>query len=234
MAANLKAGNIDGYCVGEPWNARAVIDNMGFVIATDQDLWPGHPEKVLGLTEDWVNRYPNSTVALVKALLEACEYCDHTHHREEIVDLLAQYQYVGADAKYIRPGFLDDYTFSTDAPPQSLPKFNQFFLGQTNYPNADEGLWMLTQLARWDLAPFPKNRIALLDRVYRVDVFTRAAQELGHPVLEPNRAPFALFDGVYFDPNDPLTYLKKFSISRTPRLETIPMEVAPAVEATPT
>ncbi|MEO1069179.1 MAG: nitrate ABC transporter ATP-binding protein, partial [Cyanobacteria bacterium J06638_6] len=149
MAANLKAGNIDGYCVGEPWNARAVVAGMGFVIATDQDLWPGHPEKMLGLTEAWVNRYPNSTVALVKALLEACEYCDDSRHRAEIVGMLAQYQYVGAEPQYIRPGFLDDYTFGTDAPAQSLPQFNQFYLGQANYPNADEGLWMLTQMARW-------------------------------------------------------------------------------------
>jgi nitrate/nitrite transport system ATP-binding protein len=180
-----------------------------------------------------VNRYPNSTVALVKALLEACEYCDAPRHRAEIVDLLAQYQYVGAEPQYLRPGFLDDYTFGTDAPAQSLPQFNQFYLGQANYPNADEGLWMLTQMARWDLAPFPKNRMELLERVYRVDLFTQATQALGHAVLAPNRAPFALFDGVYFDPNDPLTYLKKFSISRTPRLETVSMEASPAVGAGP-
>jgi nitrate/nitrite transport system ATP-binding protein len=226
MVSNLKAGNIDGYCVGEPWNSRAVYEGLGVVMATDLDLWPGHPEKVLGLQEAWVNAYPNTATALVKALLKACEYCDDYRNREEILQWLCQPEYVGSLPEYTRPGWLDPYSLGTDAAPQSLLRFNQFYVDQANYPNPDEGLWILTQLARWDLAPMPKNRVELLERVYRVDLFERAAEQLGHPVMAPNRQPFALFDGVYFDPDDPLSYLQKFSIRREFRVESVPLTTA--------
>ena len=103
MVTTLKAGSIDGYCVGEPWNSRAVQEDVGFVMATDLDLWAGHPEKVLGVREDWANQYPQTHLALVKALLEACEYCDDWRNREDLVELLARPEYVGAAPEYIRP-----------------------------------------------------------------------------------------------------------------------------------
>ncbi|MDX2096813.1 MAG: nitrate ABC transporter ATP-binding protein, partial [Leptolyngbyaceae cyanobacterium bins.59] len=81
MVSNLKAGNIDGFCAGEPWNSRAVYERLGFVMATDLDIWPGHTEKVLGVREEWANQYPQTHIALVKALLEACEYCDDRRNR---------------------------------------------------------------------------------------------------------------------------------------------------------
>ncbi len=68
MIANLQAGNIDGFCVGEPWNVRAAVEGIGYTIATDLEVWDGHPGKVLGVREDWAQAYPNTHIALVKAL----------------------------------------------------------------------------------------------------------------------------------------------------------------------
>lgn len=167
MFSNLKAGSIDGYCVGEPWNSRAVYEGLGFVIATDMELWPGHPEKVLGVREDWVNQHPQTHIAMVKALLEACQYCDDPRNREEILTLLTQDQYVGSAPEYTRPGFIDPYDRGTGEPLQRLSRYNQFFVDKANYPDQIEGLWLLTQLARWGLIPFPKNWINILDRVRR-------------------------------------------------------------------
>ncbi|MGH2412578.1 MAG: nitrate ABC transporter ATP-binding protein, partial [Microcystaceae cyanobacterium] len=149
MVANLKAGNIDGYCVGEPWNSRAVYEGLGYVVATDLEIWAGHPEKVLGLREDWVAKYPETHLALVKALLQACEYCDDRRNREGILDLLCQPAYVGSAPEYTRPGFIAPYNRGTEDPPQMLLRFNQFHVDQTNCPGRVEGLWILTQLARW-------------------------------------------------------------------------------------
>jgi nitrate/nitrite transport system ATP-binding protein len=109
MVANLKAGNLDGYCVGEPWNSRAVYEGLGYVIDTSLDIWAGHPEKVLGVKEEWVAKYPETHLALMRALLKACEYCDDRRNREEIMGLLCQPQYVGSLEDYTRPGFLDPY-----------------------------------------------------------------------------------------------------------------------------
>jgi nitrate/nitrite transport system ATP-binding protein len=214
MVANLGAGNIDGYCVGGPWNSHAVQDGLGFVIAHDLELWPGHPEKVLGVREDWANQHSQTQVALVKALLEACQYCDDPRNRQQILDWLCLPQYVGVAADVIKPGFLTPYHRGTAAEPEVLPRYNQFFVSQANCPDRVEGLWILTQLARWGLIPFPRNWIEVLNHVRRPEIYTQAAQELGLPGMGPNRQSIQLFDGTVFDPDDPIDYLHRLAIKR--------------------
>jgi nitrate/nitrite transport system ATP-binding protein len=221
MVDRLKSGEIDGYCVGEPWNSRAVYEGLGFVIATDLDIWQGNPEKVLGVREDWANQYPETHLALVKALLEACEYCDHHHHRQEIMQLLCQPQYLDSLPAYTRPGFIAPYNRGTHEQPRLLPRYHQFYVDQTNCPGRVEGLWILTQLARWGLTPFPKNWIEILDRVRRVDLFGEAARQLGLPDNEPDRASFQLFDGMVFNPDDPIGYLQRLDIHREIQIKEI-------------
>ncbi|ELR99913.1 nitrate ABC transporter ATP-binding protein [Gloeocapsa sp. PCC 73106] len=214
MVANLKAGNIDGYCVGEPWNSHAVHEGLGYVIATDLDIWPGHPEKVLGLREDWVAKHPETHIALVKALLRACEYCDDRRNREEILNLLCQPKYVGSLPEYTRPGFIGPYDRGDGSIPEQHLRFNQFYVDQTNCPGRVEGLWILTQLARWGYSPFPRNWVEILERVRRPDLFGEACRQLDLPDTEPDRHSFALFDGLVFNPDDPIGYLERFNIRR--------------------
>lgn len=214
MVSNLKAGNIDGYCVGEPWNSRAVYEDLGYIIATDLDIWDGHPEKVLGVREDWVNKYPETHLALVKALLKACEYCDDRRNREEILGYLCQPNYVGTLPEYTRQGFLDPYNRGDGSEPEMLLRFNQFYVEQANYPSRSEGLWTLTQLARWGYTPFPKNWVEILERVRRPDLFGEACRQMGWPDTESDRHNFALFDGMVFTPDDPIGYIQRFNIHR--------------------
>ncbi|WP_421656684.1 nitrate ABC transporter ATP-binding protein [Leptothermofonsia sp. ETS-13] len=225
MVANLIADNIDGYCAGEPWNSRAVHENLGFVIATDLDIWPGHPEKVLGVREEWANEYPETHLALVKALLEACEYCDDRRNREEILELLCQPQYVGSAPEYTRPGFIDPYTYVNGEEPRMLLRFNQFYVDQTNCPRQAESLWILTQLARWGITPFPRNWVEVLERTHRLDIYREATRQLGLPTAEPDRTPFHLFDGKIFKPDDPIGYLNSFEIHRPIKIEEIILDV---------
>jgi nitrate/nitrite transport system ATP-binding protein len=227
MVANLEAGNIDGYCVGDPWNSYAVQEGLGFVMATDLEIWDGHPEKVLGVREDWAQQYPQTHIALVKALLRACEYCDDRRHREEILELLVRPQYVGVAAEYISPGFLAPYQRGTDAPLASLLRYNQFHVAQANCPRRLEGLWVLTQLARWGITPFPRNWLEIVERTRRIDLYGEAARQLGLPDNEPDRDPFALFDGIVFNPDDPISYLRNLSVKREIRVEEILID-APA------
>jgi nitrate/nitrite transport system ATP-binding protein len=214
MVANLKAGNIDGYCVGEPWNSRAVYEGLGYVIDTSLNIWAGHPEKVLGVKEEWVAKYPETHLALVRALLKACEYCDDRRNREEIMGLLCQPQYVGSLEDYTRPGFIDPYNRGDGTKPQQLLRFNQFYVDQANCPGRGEGLWTLTQLARWGYTPFPKNWVEILERVRRPDLFGEACRQLGWPDTESDRHNFTLFDGMVFTPDDPIGYIQRFTIHR--------------------
>ncbi len=224
MVSNLKAGNIDGYCAGDPWNSHAVNDGSGFVIARSLDILPGHIEKVLGVTEDWAQKYPQTHVALVKALLEACDYCDDRRNREEVLGLICQEQYIGADPKNIRPGFLDPYNCGTEAEPEMLYNFNQFYVDQTNCPDRLEMVWVMAQMARWGLIPFPKNWVEVVDRVVRPDVFGQAVRELGLPDISKVRRTIELFDGTVFNLDDPIDYLQNVKIKRGLRIEEILIE----------
>ncbi len=224
MVSNLKAGNIQGYCAGDPWNSKAVNDGTGFAIARSLDILPGHIEKVLGVSEDWAQKYPQTHVALVKALLEACEYCDDRRNREEILGLICQEQYIGADPKDIRPGFIDPYNSGTEAQPEMLYNFNQFYVDKTNCPDRLEMVWVMAQMARWGLIPFPKNWVEVVDRVLRPDVFGQAVRELGLPDIARARRTIELFDGTVFNLDDPIDYLENVKIKRDLRIEEILIE----------
>ncbi len=212
MVDRLRSGEIDGFCVGEPWNTQAIQEGIGFVIATDLDIWAGNPEKVLGFKESWVQQHPNTHAAVVQAILEACEYCDEPRHRQEILVLLTKH--LNISAQYIRPGLIGPFDRGGNTLPEHLPRYHQFHVENANCPRKVEGLWVLTQLARWGIVPFPKNHLEILTRVRRVDHFLKACQQLGYIGIEPDRDPFQLFDGQVFNPDEPLNYLRNQPIHR--------------------
>ena len=212
MVDRLRSHEIDGFCVGEPWNTQAVQEGLGFVIATDLDIWAGNPEKVLGFKESWVQQHPNTHAAIVQAVLEACEYCDEPRHRQEILILLTQH--LNVSPQLIRPGLIGPFARGGNTLPEQLPRYHQFHVENANCPRSIEGLWILTQLARWGITPFPKNHIEILSRVRRVDHFLTACSQLGYLGIEPDRDPFQLFDGQVFNPDEPLKYLQNQPIHR--------------------
>lgn len=211
MIAQLEAGNIDGYCVGEPWNVRASIQNLGYTIATDLEIWDGHPGKVLGVREDWALTYPNTHVALVKALLEACRYCADEANQEEVREILARPEYLSMDKEYIYLGDANHHVCSIRKTPQEYAH-HQFFGAGVNRPSRTEHLWILTQLARWGDVPFPRNWVEILERLCKVSVFSIAARELGLGDVSYSRGPIHLFDGVTFTADDPIAYLNSLQV----------------------
>jgi nitrate/nitrite transport system ATP-binding protein len=229
MVEHLAQGRIDGFCAGEPWSSKVVNEGTGFVIATDLEIWAGNPEKVLGVTEEWQRRHPNTMMALVKALLEACEYCDEPRHRSEMVNILSKPNYLDLPVKHIVPSLIGPYQRHGEDPGVRMPRFHQFHLENTNCPGRVEGLWILTQLARWNISPFPKNWVEILDRVRRVDLFLEASWQLGQVGVEPDRSSFYLFDGIVFEPDRPLEYLERQSICRSFPVKEINLDLEVAV-----
>jgi nitrate/nitrite transport system ATP-binding protein len=228
MVDQLRRGRLDGFCVGEPWGSQAVVEGIGFVVATDLEIWAGNPEKVLGVREDWQQKNPNSMLALVKALLEACEFCDEPRHRVEVAEILSRSEYLGVPMVAIAPSLTGPYIRSAADPGQVLPRFHQFHLDNSNCPRRVEGLWILSQLARWNITPFPKNWIEVLERVRRVDIFLEASRQLGQVGIEPDRDAFQLFDGLVFDPDRPLEYLRQQTISRDYPVQEIDLDSSAA------
>lgn len=217
MLTALQDGKIDGYCVSEPWNSYAVDQNSGFLIAITSELWNGHPDKVLGVREDWARKNPQTHLALVKALLAACEYCDDIRNREEVIKLISQPEYLGSNSLHLSPGLIDNYQHDHHQQPQTS---HQFYFNKANYPDRNEMLWILTQLARWGLVAFPKNWVEVIDRVCRPDIFGAAARERG--ILDIGREEtIQLFDGKIFNPSEPIEYLKSLEIKHQFRVEEV-------------
>ncbi|HEY9824158.1 MAG TPA: ABC transporter substrate-binding protein, partial [Stenomitos sp.] len=223
MVADLRAGTIDGFCVGDPWNLRAELDGVGTVMATDLEVWPNHPGKVLGVREDWANAYPNTHIALVKALLDACRYCNDPANSDEVCNILAQREYVGMSAQYIQ----------LNRPDTSTVKYSHhlFFGEGANRPSRTEQLWHMVQLARWGDTPFPRNWVEILERICRVSVFSTAARELELSQLSYSKGSVKLFDGSSFDAEDPIGYLNSLSIKRDFTTADIILDARPVIAA---
>jgi nitrate/nitrite transport system ATP-binding protein len=224
MKDQLATGELDGYFAAAPWNHQAIQAGNGFVVATDLELWENHMSQVLGMREDWAEANPKTAIALIKALIEACRYCDDVANRDTVAQLLAQEQHLNLPVDAIRPGLAMPYQRGTEAPAENLPRFNRFYLEQANFPRRLEVLWIMTQMARWGMAPFPKNWVEVLERVYNLDLYGKAARELGLPDRADDRQPVQLFDGVVFNPDDPVAYLQSLAIKREIRIENIVLD----------
>jgi ABC-type nitrate/sulfonate/bicarbonate transport system substrate-binding protein len=174
MVANLRAGNLDGYCVGEPWNSVAVQARAGWCAAASAELEPGHPEKVLMVRREFVETRAEEHLALVAALLEACKYCDAPEKRGEIVATLAQREYVNAPAASLRHGFDGEFDFG-HGQIRAVPDFNTFHRHNTNEPSSDKAAWALQVVRTSGLCKNPSAiDFALGRRVFRADIFERA------------------------------------------------------------
>jgi bicarbonate transport system ATP-binding protein len=226
MLADLKDGSIDGYCIGEPWNFRANREGHGVPIVGDLEIWSGHPGKVLGAREDWALAYPNTHIALTKALLEACRYCAEPNHWQEMGELLSDRRYLGMKAELIHFSAQTGDAFAPHGEPHHL-----FFGAGLNRPSRTEHLWIMTQLARWAEIPFPRNYVEILERICQVGVFSTAARELGLEEVSYQRQGIELFDGRPFNSEDPIGYLNAVSLHRDFSVAEIPIGVPRAMAA---
>ena len=195
MVPNLKAGHLDGFCVGEPWNSLAVQARAGWCAAVSAELAPGHPEKVVMVRSDFAREHAEEHEALLAALLEACEFCDQPENRAQLVATLAEPQYVGASEAALRAGFLGEFDFG-DQHVRTVPDFVVFHRHETNEPSASKAGWVLQQMRNLakgaDLSQFVST---LGRRVFRTEIFDRAVQLRGFTKIAksvPNETLFAV------------------------------------------
>lgn len=186
MIGNLQAGNLDGFCAGEPWNSVAVQARAGWCVATSAELAPGHPEKVLMVRRDFAENYDAEHIALVSALLEACKFCDAPGNREEITTTLAQPDYLNVSSAILRRGFSPEFDFG-HGKKRAIANFNVFHRHNANVPSADKAAWILQRLRVSGLcADASALDTELSQRVFRKDIFDRAVS-LNKPANYLNR-----------------------------------------------
>lgn len=226
MPATMQAGTIDGYCVGEPWNQAAVAQGIGVPIATDQHVKVTNPEKVFGLRQDFASTNPETTKALLRAIIRAQQWLDENDNanREEAVEILARPEYVGADFDVIANSMTGEFTFE-QGDTRPAPDFNIFFRDFAGYPYYSDAIWYLTQMRRWGQIDADRTDQWYFDTaeaVYRPDLYTTAADSLiEEGVIAAGDVPDTdgfrgveddFIDGVPFDGSQPNAYLESLPI----------------------
>lgn len=211
MVANMKVGKMDGFCVGEPWNARAIADGIGFTSLNTQDLWKDHPEKVCAFTEEFAERNPRTVKAVLKALHEASVWLDDPGHRPEQAEIVSRPTYINCPKELILGRLLGDYDFG-DGRRAKDPHYMIFHSRNCNYPQPKYAVWFLTQFRRWGMLEEPPDYAGVARRVMRADLYEEAMKEIGFAPGGCNDAPETLFDGVTFDPGRPEEYARGFAV----------------------
>ena len=212
MVANMRVGNMDGFCVGEPWNARAIFDKIGFTAATTQDIWKDHPEKVLGTTAEFVQKYPNTARAMLMAVLEASMFIDTTANRPRVAKIIASKSYVNAPDEVIEGRFLGKYDNGIGKQWQD-PNYMKFYNdGAVSFPYLSDGMWFLTQHRRWGLLSADPDYLAVAKKVNKVELYKQAADQLKIPVPKDPMRSAKLMDGAVWDGKNPAQYAASFKI----------------------
>ena len=229
MPATMEAGTIYGYCVGEPWNQQAVFKGIGVPVITDYELWKNNPEKVFGITAEFAQEYPNTTLAIVKALIRAAIWLDENDNanRPEAVEILSRSEYVGADYDVIANSMTGTFEYEK-GDKRDVPDFNVFFRYNATYPYYSDAIWYLTQMRRWGQIAETKSDSwydEVAKSVYKPEIYLKAARMLVDEGLA-NEADFPwdsdgykaptpaadIIDGIPYDGKAPNAYLDSLPI----------------------
>jgi nitrate/nitrite transport system substrate-binding protein len=213
MVANMRVGNMDGYCVGEPWGARAIFDRIGFTSITTQDIWTDHPEKVLGMTAAFADQNPNTVRAMTAAVLDAAKWADAAENRAEVARIVADKAYVNTDVAVIEGRLKSEYDNGIGRKWKDAHAMRFYNDGLASFPWLSDGMWFMTQHRRWGLLKEEPDYLAVAQKVNRIDIYQDAAAMVGGiSVPKDTLRSSKLMDGVAWDGKDPAAYAASFKV----------------------
>lgn len=212
MVANMKVGKMDGFCVGEPWNAKTIADEIGYTSIATQGIWKDHPEKVCAFSEEFAAKNPKTVKAVLKALHEASVWLDKMENREEQANIVSAATYINCPPETILGRLQGKYNMG-DGRKIKDPNYMIFSDRNCNYPQAKYAKWWLTQLRRWGFVDGAPDYEGVAKQVMRADIYEEAMKEIGYAHGGVDEKPETLFDGVTFDPKTDLeAYAASFAV----------------------
>ena len=210
MVANMKVDKMDGFCVGEPWNLRAIQDGIGYTVITTQQMWPDHPEKVCAFTEEFASRNPRTVIAVLKALHLSSEYIDKMENRPNVAEVISRPAYINAPKEVILDRLQGKYDYG-DGRSEQDSNYMIFSKRNCNFPSRTFGYWWLSQFRRWGMVKGTPDYKGVSEKVLRPDIYLSAMKEMGVNVTAQDLAPVKLADGV-FDPKNAEKYATGFPV----------------------
>lgn len=216
MVANMKVGSMESFCVGEPWNAQLVAQKLGYSALITGELWKNHPEKAFTLRKDWADQNPKAAIALLKAVLEAQQWCDEPANKEEMAKIISGRQYLKVAPEDILGRLQGKVDFGDGRTLDDPDLAMKFWRDNASYPYQSHDLWFLTEDIRWGYLPQTTDTQKVIKEVNREDLWKQAAQAIGVPPEQiptsTSRGVETFFDGIKFDPADPTAYLDSLKI----------------------
>lgn len=231
MVSNMRMDAIQAYMVAEPWNTRAISgnENVGFTFVQGREIWRGHPDRLLAVRESFIKENPKTYRSLVKAMIEACQYCSKEENRAEVAQIISQRSFTGAKTQYTEAAIVGNYNYGgfDDQPriKNSLETTLFFDLpsGISTIENdhstflwQSDALWLMTQAYRWgQIEEFPQNVEEIAAQAWQTDLYREIAQEMGIKCPSDNYKTVsgsAFIDGKTFDPSDLMGYINSFEI----------------------
>jgi nitrate/nitrite transport system substrate-binding protein len=209
MVANMKVGNMDGFCVGEPWNGVAVKQDIGFTEIASQDIWKHHPEKALVVNKKFSETRTEELKLVMKAVLEACKWLDNRANRKKASPIVGKY--INAPADVIEARLMGDYNLGCDQGTEIYTDNYMLFHrnGETNFPRKGHAIWFMTQYMRFDYLQQAPDYKAIADKLILQDLYREVATSMGIKIPADDMKPFSIdLDKASFDPNNPGDYLK--------------------------
>ncbi|HYC84965.1 MAG TPA: CmpA/NrtA family ABC transporter substrate-binding protein [Chryseosolibacter sp.] len=209
MVANMKVGNMDGFCVGEPWNGVAVKQDIGFTEISTQDIWKHHPEKALVVNKAFSESRTEDLKNVMKAVLEACKWLDNRPNRKKAAPVIGKY--INAPADVIEARLMGDYNLGCD---QGTEIYTDDYMlyhrnGETNFPRKAHAIWFMAQFIRFDYLQEAPPYKAIADKLILQDLYREVATSMGLKIPADDMKPFTVeLDKATFDPNNPDGYLK--------------------------
>ena len=218
MVANMKVGNMDAFCVGEPWNEQLVNQGIGFTACTTGEIWSKHPEKALGLRAEWADKHPAAAKALLMAVMEAQQWCENMENKQELAEIVGKRQWFNVPVPDIIGRLKGDVNYGNGRVEKGTKQYMKFWSEHASYPFKSHDLWFVTEDIRWGKFEPGTDTKALVNKVNREDLWRDAANALSLPASDipasPSRGKETFFDGKVFDPDNPGAYLKSLSIKR--------------------
>lgn len=207
MVANLKAGNVDGYLAPDPFNQRAVYENAGFIFMLSKDIWPGHPCCAFAISQAFATTYPNTYLALFKAIVEATHFASKAENRATIASAIAPKNYLNQPVtvlEQVLTGTYADGLGNIKEVPDRI-SFDPF-------PWHSMATWILTQMKRWKHIDGDVDYKKVAEQVFLAAECDKIARELGYPGHESTYTSHTIL-GKVFDPRHAAAYASSFPIS---------------------
>lgn len=215
MVANMRVGNMDAFCVGEPWNQQLINQRIGYTGVQTQEIWKDHPEKSFAMRKEWVDANPIAAKALLKGIMEAQIWCDKPENAVELATILSQKNWINCQVDDLLPRIKGHTEYGDGKRKAKEGEFMKFWKDHASFPYKSHDKWFLAETRRWGFLPNGIDYDKVIAQVNRADLWRECAKEIGQTAMIPatdSRGVETFFDGVTFDPADPEGYLAKLKI----------------------